>query len=60
MNRTTTEKAKLLKMLAEAVRNTPGAVQVGPIHDITPEPKPKRVAKIKSVRIPSGRKQGRR
>jgi hypothetical protein len=60
MNRTTKEKADLLKMLAEAVRNTPGAVQVGPTHDTTPERKPKRVAKIKSVRVPSGRKQGRR
>ena len=60
MSKTTQEKAELLKMLAEAVRNTPGAVQVEPIRDTPHKPKPKRVAKIKSVRASSGCKQGRR
>jgi hypothetical protein len=33
MSKTTQEKAESLKMLAETVRNTPGAVQVEPIRD---------------------------
>jgi hypothetical protein len=55
-DRTTNTKAELLKMLADAVRNTPGATQIETIPDDQPELKrdkssaPKRTAKIKSVR----------
>jgi hypothetical protein len=63
---TKTTKADLLKMLAEAVRNTTGATPIEPIRDVRPELKsktesqPKRTAKAKSVRTSSSRKQGPR
>jgi hypothetical protein len=59
-----TTKADLLKMLAEAVLNTPGATQIEPVEEAPPEPTrkrqstPKRVAK--SVRASTSRKQRRR
>jgi hypothetical protein len=61
-------KADLFKMLAEAVRNTPGATPIEPIGDVQPapaakpktRPAPKRVAKKKNVRASSVRKQRRR
>jgi hypothetical protein len=57
-------KADLLKMLAEAVLNTPGATQVSvrdeqPTPEIKTSPVRKRVAKIKRVASPS-RKRARR
>jgi hypothetical protein len=66
MNEKTTKntKAELLKMLTDAVLNTPGSSRIEPVVDAPTKPKrgsaPKRVAKIKGVRALSGRKQGRR
>jgi len=61
----TQNKADLLKMLAEAVLNTPGASRVEPFVDVEPELKrksesaPKRVAKITRTRATSVRKKRR-
>jgi hypothetical protein len=58
-------KTDLFRMLADAVRNTPGAIPIEPVRDAQPEPKskkgsePKRVAKIKSIRASSSRKRRR-
>ena len=60
-------KAELLKMLHQAVLNTPGASRVEPVIDAPPESPmrksrsaPKRVGKIKGARSASVRKKGRR
>jgi len=61
-------KADLFKMLAEAVRNTPGARPIESTGDVQPASTatlktsegPKSVAKKKNVRESSGRKKGRR
>jgi len=55
-------KADLLRMLAEAVRNTPGATELEPIREAQPGLKrkgrtaPNRVAKNKRLRRSSSRK----
>ena len=67
-DRTTKTKAELLKMLAEAVRNTQpqpmGPAHPEPIRDVRPKrkkaPVPKRTAKIKRARASASRKQRRR
>jgi len=52
-------KADLLRMLADAVRNTPGAVPIEPDRDTRPEPS-RRVSKAKRATVSSSRKQNRR
>jgi hypothetical protein len=66
-DKTTQNKADLLKMLAEAVLNTPGASRVEPVVDAPSElpmrksrSSPKRVEKIKGARAASVRKKGHR
>jgi hypothetical protein len=60
-------KAELLKMLHQAVLNTPGASRVEPVIDTPPESPmrksrsaPKRVGKIKGAQSASVRKKDRR
>jgi hypothetical protein len=63
---TKTTKADLLKMLTEAVRNTPGATPIEPVRDAQPElnrktrPAPKRKAKTRKPRTTASRNQRRR
>jgi len=69
-DKTTKTKADLLKMLAEAVRNTQpqpaSATQPEPTRDTQPElkrktrPAGKRTAKIKKARAPADRERRRR
>jgi hypothetical protein len=59
-DKTTNTKADLLKMLAEAVLNTPGATPVE-IRDAQPELKrARRSAPKRTVKIKSGRRKVRR
>jgi len=62
-DRTTQNKADLLKMLTEAVLNTPGASRVGPVMDAPAEPPvrtaAKRVGRNKGARVASVRKKAR-
>ena len=66
-DKTTQTKADLIKMLTEAVLNTPGASRMEPVIDAPQEAPmrksqsaPKRVGKIKGARSASVRKKGRR